>query len=81
MYEQALAIRKELLGFCHPDTAYSLNNLAVLYWAQGKLAKAEPLYKQALEIFKQVLGPDHPNTRAVQNNYNSLLQMMKRDLQ
>jgi len=77
----ALAIHEEVLGPCHPNTAYSLNNLAALYWAQGKLEEAKPLYKQALEIFIQVLGLDHTNTRTVQNNYDHLRQLMKRDPQ
>ena len=29
----------------HPDTADSLNNLAVLYDNQGRYADAEPLYR------------------------------------
>ena len=33
----------------HPDTLQSLNNMAVLLKAQGRLAEAEPLYRQALE--------------------------------
>ncbi len=39
--------------------AQSLNNLAVLYQAQGHYAQAEPLYKLALAIVKndrQLLG-------------------------
>ncbi len=31
LYERALAIREEVLGARHPDTALSLNNLATLY--------------------------------------------------
>ena len=31
LYERALAIREQQLGPEHPDTATSLNNLAVLY--------------------------------------------------
>ena len=41
--------------------AGSLNNLAWLYAAQGRYAKAEPLYKRALAIVEKALGPDHPN--------------------
>jgi tetratricopeptide (TPR) repeat protein len=40
---QALAIRKEVLGERHPDTATSLNNLAGLLEAQGDYAAAQPL--------------------------------------
>ena len=50
LYEQALAIRKEVLGERHPATAISLNNLAVLLAAQGDYAGAKPLFEQALAI-------------------------------
>ena len=36
------------LGKDHPVTLTSLNNLAALLQAQGKLAEAEPLYREAL---------------------------------
>ena len=37
--------------------ATSLNNLAALYYDQGKYAEAEPLYKRALAIWEKALGP------------------------
>ena len=59
--EQAIAIRKRLLGEKHPAYANSLNNLALLYQAQGNPTKAEPLYLEALAIDKQALGQNHPD--------------------
>ena len=35
--------REKALGPDHPDVARSLNNLAVLYYEQGRYADAEPL--------------------------------------
>ena len=35
--EQALAVRKKVLGEEHPDTAQSLNNMGALLKAMGKL--------------------------------------------
>jgi len=72
--QRALAIREQLLGPHHPDTAQSLNNLAELYRDQGKYAEAEPLYQQALAIYEQLLGPNHPSTKIVRQSYTSLLQ-------
>ena len=62
LYQRALAIREQALGPNHPDTASSLNNLANLYWRQGKYEEAEPLYQRALAIREQALGPNHPDT-------------------
>ena len=64
LYEQALAIRKEVLGERHPDYATSLNNLAVLLQSQGDYAAARPLYEQALAIRKEVLGDAPPRLRS-----------------
>jgi CHAT domain-containing protein/Tfp pilus assembly protein PilF len=72
--EQALDIRKQVLGEMHPDYATSLHNLAGLYDAQGDYAKAEPLYRQSLTIRKQVLGVKHPDYAASLNNLGLLYQ-------
>ena len=37
LYQRALTIREKALGPEHPDTATSLNNLAVLYQDHGRL--------------------------------------------
>ncbi len=74
---RALAIREKALGPDHPDTAQSLNNLAILYKNQGQYEQAEPLYQRALAIREKTLGPDHPETVRVRENYTNLLQMMK----
>ena len=57
-----------MLGKEHPDTALSLNNLAVLLEAQGDYAAARPLYERALAIRKRVLGEGHPDTATSLNN-------------
>ncbi len=72
LYQQALEMRKRLLGDEHPDVALSLNNLAGLYDSQGRYSEAEPLYQQSLQIFEQTLGTEHPNTITVRNNLESL---------
>ncbi|MCH7633940.1 MAG: CHAT domain-containing protein [Proteobacteria bacterium] len=47
-----------------PRLATSLNNLALLYYIQGKYAEAEPLHKRALAIYEKTLGPEHPDVAA-----------------
>ncbi|MBE9246697.1 tetratricopeptide repeat protein [Microcystis aeruginosa LEGE 00239] len=76
--EQALAIRKKVLGDNHPNTARSLNNLASLYQNQGRYSEAEPLYKQALAIKKQQLGDNHPSTATSLNNLAELYRVQGR---
>ncbi len=43
LYERALAIWEKALGPGHPNVATALNNLAVLYHAQGTYEHAAPL--------------------------------------
>ena len=59
--------------------ATSLNNLALLYYTQGKYAEAEPLYTRALEIDEKALGPDHPNVATTLENYAALLRETQRN--
>ena len=72
LYRQALAIRENVLGKNHPDTAESYNNLALLYKTQGRYEEAEPLLKKALEIRENVLGENHPDTAGSYNNLAGL---------
>ncbi|MBC6478342.1 MAG: tetratricopeptide repeat protein [Hormoscilla sp. GM7CHS1pb] len=46
---------KQLLGSAHPHVATSLNNLAELYFSQGRYDQAESLYLKALEMFRQLV--------------------------
>ncbi len=63
----------EAFGPDDPRLATSLNNLALLYKAQGKYAEAEPLLKRAFAIFEKALGPDHPNVATSLANYAAVL--------
>ena len=72
LYERTLAIRREVVGERHPDTATSLNNLGALLHTQGNLTGARPLFERALAICEQTLGPDHPHTRTVRQNLTAL---------
>ena len=58
--------------------ATSLNNLALLYIAQGKYAEAEPLYQRSLAIWERALGPEHPNVASSLENYAALLRQAAR---
>ncbi|NMQ07986.1 CHAT domain-containing protein, partial [Candidatus Accumulibacter phosphatis] len=60
--QRALAIREEVLGAEHPDTATSLHNLALLYQMLGDVARAEQLSEHSLAIYANVFGPEHPHT-------------------
>lgn len=79
-YEEAIPIATKLLeineknlGPDHPNTAYSINNLALLYQVMGDYTKAEPLCLRVLKIREKALGPDHPNTARTFNNLSYIL--------
>ena len=70
--DQALAIRRAVLGEQHPDTALNLNNLGSLLGIQDDYASARPYFEQALAIFRSVLGKQHPNTQIVHHSLAAL---------
>jgi tetratricopeptide (TPR) repeat protein len=59
---RGLSICEQNLGDEHLDTARCLNDLARLYWQQGKYELAEPLFQRALSIRERQLGSEHPDT-------------------
>ena len=74
LFRHAQASYEKALGPEHPNTAGSLNYLALLLQAQGDLAGARPLFERALAIYEKALGPEDPNTAANLNNLARLLQ-------
>ncbi len=57
-YEEALALRRKLLGPRHSDVARTLNGLAAVRLAQGRFPEAEALSRNALAIDRRQPG-DH----------------------
>ncbi|MEM8717231.1 MAG: toll/interleukin-1 receptor domain-containing protein, partial [Cyanobacteria bacterium P01_G01_bin.4] len=72
LFQDALAMRKRLLGDEHPAVARSLNNLAGLYKDQGRYSEAEPLLQEALVMRKRLLGTEHPAVATSLNNLAAL---------
>ncbi len=68
LYQRALAIDEKALGPEHPAVATGLNNLALLYYAEGKYTEAEPLFRRALAIAEKALGPEHPQVATSLNS-------------
>ena len=67
-YGKALAIREEVLGDLHPDTADTYNNMAAVYHKQSDYTLAMEYYSKALAIREEVLGERHPSTAQTYNN-------------
>jgi tetratricopeptide (TPR) repeat protein len=65
LYRKALAVREEVLGPKHSDTATSYNLLAVNLQVQGRPREAEGLFRRALAVYEEALGPKHPDTAII----------------
>jgi CHAT domain-containing protein/tetratricopeptide (TPR) repeat protein len=70
--QEALEIRKQVLGDTHPDYAESLNCVGVLYRYMHDYAHAEPLLREAAVVSERVLGAMHPDYAITLNNLGSL---------
>ena len=72
---KAEEVLKKAIGLqSEPSTvlADSLNNLALLYYAQGRYEEAELLYQQALQLKQELLGDRHPDVATSFNNLAEL---------
>ena len=73
LLRESLAIRRELLGDKHRDTAAILNALGALLQRGGRLDEAEPVMREALAIRREVLGPSDPDVASTLNNLGMIL--------
>jgi CHAT domain-containing protein/tetratricopeptide (TPR) repeat protein len=64
-YEAAVKAR---FGVNRADYGAALNNLGMVYEAQGNYADAEGLYKRALAIYEKARGAEHPDVAQVLNH-------------
>lgn len=62
LLEDALAMRRRLLGSRDKDVAVTLVELGRAYEDAGRDDRAEPLFREALEIREQVFGDAHRET-------------------
>ncbi|MHC6202867.1 DUF2225 domain-containing protein [Breznakiellaceae bacterium SP9] len=67
-YQKALAIREEVLGKNHPDTALSYNNIGAVYDNMRDYPKALEFYQKVLAILEEVFGENHPYAATYYNN-------------
>ncbi|KAK4172862.1 hypothetical protein QBC36DRAFT_361550 [Triangularia setosa] len=59
---KAYEYRRRLLGDKHPDTIWSMADLAAKYHAQGRYEEAEKILVEVLALRRHVLGDKHPDT-------------------
>ena len=57
-----------MLGPVRPDVVAAMNNLAKIYYSEGKYAEAEPLSQKALTIREEALPADDSAVVAAMNN-------------
>jgi serine/threonine protein kinase/tetratricopeptide (TPR) repeat protein len=62
LFEQALALRRRVLGEEHRDTLRAISNVGSVLSRQGLLNEALVYYEEALQKCRRVLGADDPQT-------------------
>ena len=80
LMEESLALKNDLYGPSHPETATSLNNLGNLLQVRGRLDEAEPLLRQALAIREATLPPASAELAQSLNNLSQLY-LARRDFE
>ncbi len=78
LYEEAIALRKEVLGPQHPNVAESLNNYGGALMGLDLLDLALVAYDDAIAIRKLEYGASDPRTTLVMTNKAMALDRLKR---
>ena len=74
--EDTLTRYRRILGYDHPDTLTSANNLAIDLSTLGYLQQARILHEDTLTRKRRVLGEDHPATRLSERNLADVLRKL-----
>lgn len=77
-YNKALSIWKRSLDEIHPDIARLYSLIGSVYYDQGDYNKTLEYYEKALSILNRTLGETHENTKIVQQNVDTLKDLVKK---
>lgn len=72
-FQEAWRQLRALLGADHPENGDKINNLANLYFKQGRLDEAIALHRQCLSVWQEGLGAHNPRTASSCNNLGYIL--------
>ncbi|MEM9593604.1 MAG: serine/threonine-protein kinase [Acidobacteriota bacterium] len=78
LLEEALGLRRGVLGPRHPDVAEVIYHQSILAAARGRYALADELSKEALAMLEDTVGPDHPKVALQLGGYGGLLRRLGR---
>jgi tetratricopeptide (TPR) repeat protein len=67
LYRRAEDVFRRARGAWHPETAQSLNNLAVALHAKGRFSEAATHYRRAIRIYERLFGDDPHTAQALDN--------------
>jgi serine/threonine protein kinase len=82
LYPEAILLQEKVRDYClatygleHTNTLKAMEDLAISYSSNRRLAEAIKLQEQVLALSRKVLGPEHPDTlratRGLANSYDS----------
>jgi nephrocystin-3 len=75
-YEKALKIQEKYLPPNHPELAYTLNDMGLVYGTMGNYSSALFCLQKTLQIRRNSLVPDHPEVAKTYNNIGHVLNAM-----
>lgn len=73
LFEDLVAVRRNVAGDAHPDTLMALNSLAILHLQAHRYDTGAELLKALLPLAEKVFGPDHESTLSVVGNLGGAL--------
>jgi tetratricopeptide (TPR) repeat protein len=73
LYREALALRERLFGPDHEEVATTVQNLAALDLARGRVPEALAAFERAAEIFARAWPAGHPDRATELNNWGMAL--------
>lgn len=68
LHRQAVALRREMLGACHSDTAFSMGNLGVALASDGQWHEAVETLEAAVACYAQLGKQDSPDAVGYREN-------------